>query len=158
MKSSRELGVPAIPPAKVEANTTYARRTKAKAKHHGHQQLRPRVGIKSPPRQIPTAGETGWRWPRQDHQMAKSSWPQGRNWGLYHRSPRSKPPSQLVPTQHSLEAWRGLKTMWPFRRAIDILVSAVLNWLKLNTPTTTKRQLHTCIGRSSKSLALRWRT
>ena len=50
------------------------------------------------------------RWRRQDHQMAKSSWP--------HRCPRSKPPSQLVPTQHSLEAWRGplMQTMWPFRR------------------------------------------
>ena len=88
MKSSRELGVPAIPPVEDEANTTYARRTNAKPKHHGHQQLRPRVAIKSPPRQIPTAGETGWRWPRQDPQMAKTGWPQGRNRGLYHRSPR----------------------------------------------------------------------
>ena len=44
-----------------------------------------------------------------------------------------------------------------FDETIDILVSANLNWLKLNTPTATKRQLHTCIGRSSKSLALRWR-
>ena len=42
-----------------------------------------------------------------------------------------------------------------FDETIDILVSANLNWLKLNTPTATKRQLHTCIGRSSKSLALR---
>ena len=33
MKFSRELGVPAIPPAEDEANTTYALRTKAKAKH-----------------------------------------------------------------------------------------------------------------------------
>ena len=34
MKFSRELGVPTIPPAEDKANTTYARRTKAKAKHH----------------------------------------------------------------------------------------------------------------------------
>ena len=40
MKFSRELGVPAIPPAEDEENTTYARRTKAKAKHQGRQQLR----------------------------------------------------------------------------------------------------------------------
>ena len=40
MKLSRELGVPAIPPAEDEANTTYAHRTKAKAKHQGRQQLR----------------------------------------------------------------------------------------------------------------------
>ena len=40
MKFSRELGVPAIPPAEDEANTTYARRTKAKVKHQGRPQLR----------------------------------------------------------------------------------------------------------------------
>ena len=40
IKFSRELGVPAIPPAEDEANTTYACRTKAKAKHQGRQQLR----------------------------------------------------------------------------------------------------------------------
>ena len=40
MKFSRELGVPAIPPAEDEANTTYARRIKVKAKHQGRQQLR----------------------------------------------------------------------------------------------------------------------
>jgi len=34
--------VPAIPPAEDEANTTCALRTKAKAKHQGHQQLRSR--------------------------------------------------------------------------------------------------------------------
>ena len=34
---------------------------------------------------------------------------------------------------------------------------AALNWLKLNTSTATTRQLHTCTGRSAKSLALRWR-
>ena len=27
--------------------------------------------------------------------MAKSGWPQGKNRGLYHRSPRSKPPNKL---------------------------------------------------------------
>ena len=34
------MGVSAISPAEDEANTTYARRTKAKAKHQGCQQLR----------------------------------------------------------------------------------------------------------------------
>ena len=37
---SRGLGVPAVPPAEDEANITYTRRTKAKAKHQGRQQLR----------------------------------------------------------------------------------------------------------------------
>ena len=40
MTFSRELEVPAIPPAADEANTTYVRRTKAKAKHQGRQQLK----------------------------------------------------------------------------------------------------------------------
>ena len=47
--------------------------------------------IKSATRQIPTTGERGRREPRQDPQIAKSSWPQGRNRGIYHRSLRSKP-------------------------------------------------------------------
>ena len=67
------------------------------------------MGIKSAPRQLPTTGETGWRGPRQNPQMAKSSWPQGRNREPYRRSPRSKPPNTLVPTQHPQEAWRGPK-------------------------------------------------
>ena len=67
------------------------------------------VGVKSAPRQIPTTGETGWRGPRQDPQMAKSRWPQRSNRGLYHRSPRSEPPSTLAPTQHPQEAWRRPK-------------------------------------------------
>ena len=40
VKFSRELGVPAKPPAEDEANTTYARRTKVKTKYQGRQQLR----------------------------------------------------------------------------------------------------------------------
>ena len=40
MKFSREMGVPVIPPAEDEANTTYACGRKAKAKHQGCQQLR----------------------------------------------------------------------------------------------------------------------
>ena len=46
MKSSRELGVPAIPHVEDETNTTYARRTNAKAKHQGRQQLRSKWGSK----------------------------------------------------------------------------------------------------------------
>ena len=46
----------------------------------------------------------------KDPQMAKSSWPQGRIWGLYHRSPRSKPSNTLAPTQHNTTSSRSL--MW----------------------------------------------
>ena len=40
MKFSRELGVPAIPPAEDEANDTYDRTTTAKAKRQSRHQLR----------------------------------------------------------------------------------------------------------------------
>ena len=42
-----KLGVPVIPPAEDVANTTHARRTKAKAKHQGRQQLRSKWESKS---------------------------------------------------------------------------------------------------------------
>ena len=45
MKFNRELGLPAIPPAEDEANTTYALRTKAK--HQGRQLLRLQLESKS---------------------------------------------------------------------------------------------------------------
>ena len=44
MESSQELGLPAIPPAEDEVNTTYARRTKVKAKHQGSQHPKPKWG------------------------------------------------------------------------------------------------------------------
>ena len=47
MKFSRELGVTAIPPAADEANTTYALRAKAKAKHQGRQRLRSKWELKA---------------------------------------------------------------------------------------------------------------
>ena len=53
MKFSRKLGVPAIPPAEDEANTTYARRTKVKAKHQGRQQLRSKWESKALHRKYP---------------------------------------------------------------------------------------------------------
>ena len=40
LETNAELGVPAIPSAEDEANTTYAHRTKAMAKHRGRQHLR----------------------------------------------------------------------------------------------------------------------
>ena len=42
MEFSRELGLPTIPPAEDEVNTTYARRTKVKAKHQGSHHLKPK--------------------------------------------------------------------------------------------------------------------
>ena len=109
MKFSRELGVPEIPPAEDEANTTYACSTKAKAKHQGHQQLRSKLESKALHGKYPQQVKQVDVNQDKDPQMAKSSWPQGRNWGLYHGSLRSKPPNTLVPTQHPQEAWRGPK-------------------------------------------------
>ena len=81
--------------------------------------------IKSAPRQILTTGERGQRGPRQDPQMAKSSWPQGRNRGIYHGSLRSTPPYTLVPTQHLKKPDVNLKCRLcgRFDETIDHLVS-----------------------------------
>ena len=75
------------------------------------------VGIKSAPRQIATVAERGWREPRQSPLLAKSNCPQGINGGLYHCSPKSKPPKTLVSIQHPHEDWREpkMQTVWPFR-------------------------------------------
>ena len=81
MKFSRELGVPAIPPAEDEANTTYACSTKAKAKakHQGHQQLRSKLESKALHGKYPQQVKQVDVNQDKDPQMAKSSWPQGRN-------------------------------------------------------------------------------
>ena len=90
MKFSWELGVPAIPPADDETNTSYAGRIKTKAKHQGLQQLRSKCQSKAPHGKYP--------------QRVKRDDIKDRNRGLYHRSPRSKPLNTLVPTQHPQEA------------------------------------------------------
>ena len=79
MKFSRELGVPAIPPAEDEANTTYACSTKAKAKHQGRQQLRSKLESKALHGKYPQQVKQVDVNQDKDPQMAKSSWPQGRN-------------------------------------------------------------------------------
>ena len=79
MKFSRELGVPAIPPAENVANTTHARRTKAKAKHQGRQQLRSKWESKALHGKYPQQVKQVDVNQDKDPQMAKSSWPQGRN-------------------------------------------------------------------------------
>ena len=57
--------------------------------------------------------------------MAKSSWPQGRNRGIYHGSLRSTPPYTLVPTQHLKKPDVNLKCRLcgRFDETIDHLVS-----------------------------------
>ena len=72
MKFSRELGVPAIPPAEDKANTTYARRAKVKTKHQGRQQLRSKWESKTLhgkyPQQVKQADvdqDKTHRWPKE---------------------------------------------------------------------------------------------
>ena len=67
------------------ANTTHVRRTKAKAKHQGRQQLKSQWESNALHGKYPQRVKQV-RGPRQDPQMAKSSWPQGRNRGFNHRS------------------------------------------------------------------------
>ena len=96
MKFSRELAVPTIPPGEDEAHTTYALRTKAKAKHQGRQQLRSKWESKALhgkyPQRVKQAG------------MDQDKTHRWLNRGLYNRSPGSKPPNTLLPTQHPQEA------------------------------------------------------
>ena len=58
MKFSRELGVPAIPPAEEEANTPMPTEQRQRP-NTGSPTAQVQVGIKRAPRQIPTTGETG---------------------------------------------------------------------------------------------------
>ena len=73
MKFNRKLGVPVIPPAEDEADTTYTRIAKAKAKHQRRQQLRSKWESKALHAQLPTKGETGRLGPRQYQQTAKAT-------------------------------------------------------------------------------------
>ena len=82
-------------PVEDEANTTYARRTKAKAKHQGRQQLRSKWESKA------LHGKYPQRVKQADMDQDKTQ-----RWlkrGLYNRSPGSKPSNTLVPSQHPQE-------------------------------------------------------
>ena len=153
-------GNPCTPSADIQWNSVgnweclqyYLQRMRRTPPMLAEQRSRPKVqvGIKSAPRQIPTAGETGWRGPRQDPQMAKNSWPKGWKRGLY-----IAPQDQSLPTrwhQHNIlkkpDVDPKYRLCGRFDETIDHLVSRL--------PALTRR-LHTCTGRSAKTLVLRWR-
>ena len=160
MESSQELGLPAIPPAEDEVNTTYARRTKVKAKHQGSQHPKPKWGSialhgKYPQRvkkadvdQDKTYSDrwvkvAGLKAETEGFIIADQDQSLQTRWHQHNilKKPEVDPKCRLCVSTRSLTIWS----------------LAALNWLKLNTSTATTRQLHTCTGRSAKSLVLRWR-
>ena len=157
MRFSRGLGVPAIPPAEDEANTTYARITKAKAKHQGCQQLRSTWKSKALhgkyPQRVKQADvdqDKTHRWPKAAGLKAETE-----GFIIAPKIKASQHAGTNTTSSRSLTWPQNVDCMAVSTRPLTTWSLAALNWLKLNTSTATTRQLHTCTGRSAKSLALR---
>ena len=105
MNFSRELGVPAIPPAEDEANTTYARRTKAKAKHQGRQQLRSKWESKLLHGKYPQRGKQADVDQDKTHRWLKAAGLKVEIEGFIIAAQYQRFPTRwYIPTQHPQEA------------------------------------------------------
>ena len=157
MKFSRELGVPAIPPAEDEANTTYARRTKAKVKHQGRPQLRSMWESKALHGKYPQRMKQADVDQDKTHRWLKAAGLKAETEGFIIAAQDQSLPTRWY--QHNIlkkpDVDPKCSLMAVSMRPLTTWSLAALNWLKLKTSTTTTRQLHTCTGRSAKSLALR---
>ena len=157
MKFSRELGVPAIPHVEDEANTTNGRRTKAKAKHQGRQQLRSKGESKA------LHGKYSQRVKQADvdqdktHRWLKAAGLKAETDGFIIATRDQSPQHAGTNTtsSRSLTWTQNVDCVAVSTRPLTTWSLCALNWLKLNTSTATTRQLHTCTGQSAKSLALR---
>ena len=157
MESSRELGLPAIPPAEDEVNTTYARRTKVKAKHQGSQHPKPKW------EPIALHGKYPQRVKKADVDQDKTY---SDRW-LKVAGLKAETEGFIIAAQD-----QSLQTRWHqhnilkkpevdpkcrlcgrFNEAIDHLVSGCPELAK----TEYIHRHNTCTGRSAKSLVLRWR-
>ena len=157
MKFSRELGVPAIPPAENVANTTHARRTKAKAKHQGRQQLRSKLESKALHGKYPQRVKQADVDHNKTHRWLKSAGLKEETDGFIiaaqDQSPQHADTNKT--SSRSLTWTQNVDCVAVSRRPLTTWSLAALNWLKLIISTATTRQLHTRTGRSAKSLALR---
>ena len=151
MKFSRELGVPAIPPVEDEASTTYARRTKAKAKHQG-QRLRSKWESKGLHGKYPQRVKQADVDQNKTHRWLKAP-------GLCFiiaAQDQSLPTRCYQDTSSRSLTWtHHVDCVAVSTKTLTIWSLAALNWLKMNTSTATTRQLRACTGRSAKSLSLR---
>ena len=154
MKFSRELGVPAIPPAEDEANTTYARRIKVKAKHQGRQQLRSNWEAKALHGKYPQRVEQADVDQDKTHKWLKAAGLKAETEGFIIAA-QNQPAGTKTTSSKSLAWTQNADFAAGSTRPLTIWSLADLNWLKLNISSVTTRQLHTCTGRSAKSLVLR---
>ena len=157
LNSPTKLGVPVLPPAEDGANNSYARRTKAKAKLQGCQQLRSKWVSKALHGKYPQRVKQDKVDHDKTHRWLKAAGLKAETRGLCHRGSRSKPPNTLVHTLSSRSlTWNQIVDCVDIStRPFPAWSLAPMNWLKLTISTATTRQLHTCTGRSAKLLALR---
>ena len=157
MKFSRELGVPAIPHVEDEANTSNGRRTKAKAKHQGRQQLRSKGESKALHGKYPQRVKQADVDQEKTHRWLKAAGLKAETDGFIIAARDQSPQHAGTNTtsSRSLTWTQNVDCVAFSTRPLTTWFLAALNWLKLNTPTGACVQLHTCTGRSAKSLALR---
>ena len=149
--------MPAIPPAEDEANTTYACRTKAKAKHQGRQQLRSKWASKALYGKYPQRVKQADVDHNKTHRLLKAAGLKAETDGFIIAARDQSPRHAGINTtsSRSLTWTQNVHCVAFATRPLTTWSLAALNWLKLIIPTATTRQLHPCTGRSAKSLALR---
>ena len=145
--------MPAIPPVEDEANTTYTRRTKAKAKHQPRSKWASKALHGKYPQRVKQADVDH----NKTHRWLKSAGLKEETDGFIiaaqDQSPQHADTNKT--SSRSLTWTQNVDCVAVSRRPLTTWSLAALNWLKLIISTATTRQLHTCTGRSAKSLALR---
>ena len=155
MKFSRELGVPAIPPAENKGNTTYASRTKAEAKH----QLRSKWESKPLHGKYPQRVKQADVDQNKTHRWLKAAGLKAETEGFLIAAQDQSLPTRWY--QHNIlnkpDVDPKCRPCGRFDETIDHLVSGYPEVAKTESATATTRQLYKCTGRSANSLALRCR-
>ena len=147
MKFSRELGVPAIPHVEDEANTTNGRRTKAKAKHQGRQQLRSKGESKALHGKYPQRVKQADVDQDKTHRWLKAAGLKAETDGFIIAARDQSPQHAGTNTtsSRSLTWTQNVDCEAVSMRPLTTWSLAALNWLKLKTSTATTRQLHTTL-------------
>ena len=147
MKFSRELGVPAIPHVEDEANTSNGRRTKAKAKHQGRQQLRSKGESKALHGKYPQRVKQADVDQEKTHRWLKAAGLKAETDGFIIAARDQSPQHAGTNTtsSRSLTWTQNVDCVAVSMRPLTTWSLAALKWLKLKTSTATTRQLHTTL-------------